>query len=77
MSLVLTKGYTWKEGELPTARKYNIVDTIADGQAGVFSSVTSSAYATGTATGITTTITSASLVGKTITVTNGIITGFA
>lgn len=44
MSLVVTPGYTWVNGEVETATKLNLAatPTIADGQAGVFSTITAS-----------------------------------
>lgn len=54
MSLVNTTGYTWVDGEVITAAKLNLaaVPTIADGQAGVFGSITGTSGALAGLTGL-------------------------
>lgn len=48
MSLVITTGYTWVDGEIVTATKLNTagVPTIADGQAANFSTITATGHTT-------------------------------
>lgn len=54
MALTITPGYTWKNGEPPTATKLNLtaVPTIADGQSYTFGTITTAAPAGGSGAGV-------------------------